>query len=41
MVDWHDLIILGTGVGGAEVAAQAAGKGLDVLAIEQRLVGGE
>ena len=41
MVDRHDLIILGTGVGGAEVAAQAAGKGLDVLAIEQRLVGGE
>ena len=41
MVDWHDLIVLGTGVGGAEVAAQAAGQGLDVLAIEQRLVGGE
>ena len=41
MVDWHDLIVLGTGVGGTEVAAQAAGKGLDVLAIEQRLVGGE
>lgn len=41
MVDWHDLIVLGTGVGGVEVAAQAAGQGLDVLAIEQRLVGGE
>jgi pyruvate/2-oxoglutarate dehydrogenase complex dihydrolipoamide dehydrogenase (E3) component len=41
VVDWHDLIVLGTGVGGAEVAAQAAGQGLDVLAIEQRLVGGE
>ena len=41
MVDRHDLIILGTGVGGAEVAVQAARNGLDVLAIEQRLVGGE
>jgi len=41
VVDRHDLIVLGTGVGGVEVAAQAAGKGLDVLAIEQRLVGGE
>ncbi|MGH7734121.1 MAG: FAD-dependent oxidoreductase, partial [Gemmatimonadales bacterium] len=41
MLDRHDLIVLGAGVGGAEVAAQAAGKGLDVLVIEQRLVGGE
>jgi pyruvate/2-oxoglutarate dehydrogenase complex dihydrolipoamide dehydrogenase (E3) component len=41
VLDRHDLIVLGAGVGGAEVAAQVAGKGLDVLAIEQRLVGGE
>lgn len=41
MADRHDLIVLGAGVGGAEVASQAAGTGLDVLVIEQRLVGGE
>ncbi len=41
MPDRCDLIVLGTGVGGAEVAAQAARGGLDVVAIEQRLVGGE
>jgi pyruvate/2-oxoglutarate dehydrogenase complex dihydrolipoamide dehydrogenase (E3) component len=41
MSDRCDLIVLGTGVAGAEVAAQAARHGLDVLAIEQRLVGGE
>lgn len=41
MADRCDLIVLGTGVGGAEVAEQAARDGLDVLAVEQRLVGGE
>lgn len=41
MSDRCDLIVLGTGVAGAEVAAQAARHGLDVRAIEQRLVGGE
>ena len=41
MADRYDLIVLGAGVGGAEVASQAAGKGFDVLAIEQRLAGGE
>ena len=41
MSDRCDLIVLSTGVAGAEVAAQAARHGLDVLVIEQRLVGGE
>lgn len=40
-MDRHDLIVLGTGVAGVEVAAEAAGAGLDVVAIEERLVGGE
>jgi pyruvate/2-oxoglutarate dehydrogenase complex dihydrolipoamide dehydrogenase (E3) component len=41
VADRYDLIVLGAGVGGAEVASQAAGKGFDVLTIEQRVVGGE
>ena len=37
----HDLIVIGLGPGGEEVAQRAAEGGLDVLAIERRLVGGE
>ncbi|MDQ3940552.1 MAG: NAD(P)/FAD-dependent oxidoreductase [Actinomycetota bacterium] len=37
----HDLIVIGMGVGGEEVAGRAAEAGLDVLAIERRLIGGE
>ncbi|MGH2747617.1 MAG: dihydrolipoyl dehydrogenase family protein [Actinomycetota bacterium] len=39
--DEHDLIVIGMGVGGEEVAGRAAEAGLDVLAIEKKLVGGE
>jgi pyruvate/2-oxoglutarate dehydrogenase complex dihydrolipoamide dehydrogenase (E3) component len=37
----HDLIVIGLGPGGEEVAQRAAEGGLDVLAIDRRLVGGE
>ena len=37
----HDLIVIGLGPGGEEVAKRAAEGGLDVLAIDRRLVGGE
>jgi pyruvate/2-oxoglutarate dehydrogenase complex dihydrolipoamide dehydrogenase (E3) component len=37
----HDLIVIGLGVGGEEVAGRAAEAGLDVLGIERKLVGGE
>ncbi|MEP6477524.1 MAG: NAD(P)/FAD-dependent oxidoreductase [Actinomycetota bacterium] len=37
----HDLIVVGLGPGGEEVAQRAAEAGLDVLAIDRRLVGGE
>jgi len=37
----HDLIVIGMGVGGEEVAGRAAEGGLDVLAVERKLVGGE
>jgi pyruvate/2-oxoglutarate dehydrogenase complex dihydrolipoamide dehydrogenase (E3) component len=37
----HDLIVVGMGVGGEEVAGRAANAGLDVLAVERKLVGGE
>jgi pyruvate/2-oxoglutarate dehydrogenase complex dihydrolipoamide dehydrogenase (E3) component len=37
----HDLIVVGLGPGGEEVAQQAAEAGLDVLGIDHRLVGGE
>ncbi|MEA2433728.1 MAG: hypothetical protein QOG54_1185 [Actinomycetota bacterium] len=37
----HDLIVIGMGVGGEEVAGRAADAGLDVLAVERKLVGGE
>lgn len=36
-----DVVVLGLGVGGESVAAQLAGAGLDVVGIEERLVGGE
>lgn len=41
MADEHDLIVVGLGVGGEEVAGRASQGGLDVLAIERKLVGGE
>jgi len=37
----HDAIVIGMGVGGEEVAGRLADGGLDVLAIERKLVGGE
>ena len=37
----HDLIVIGLGVGGEEVAQRGAEAGLDVLGIDRRLVGGE
>ncbi|MGH2808115.1 MAG: FAD-dependent oxidoreductase, partial [Actinomycetota bacterium] len=37
----HDVIVIGMGVGGEEVAGRVAEAGLDVLAIERKLVGGE
>jgi len=41
MPEAHDLVIVGLGVGGIAVAMQAAERGLDVMALEQGLVGGE
>ena len=37
----HDLIVIGLGPGGEEVAQRAADAGLDVCSIDRRLVGGE
>ena len=37
----HDLIVVGMGPAGEEVAGQAAAAGLDVLGVERKLVGGE
>jgi pyruvate/2-oxoglutarate dehydrogenase complex dihydrolipoamide dehydrogenase (E3) component len=39
--DRHDLVVIGAGVGGLEVAHRAAEAGLDVLVVESGLVGGE
>jgi pyruvate/2-oxoglutarate dehydrogenase complex dihydrolipoamide dehydrogenase (E3) component len=41
MAEPCDLLIIGLGVGGIEVANQAAAGGLSVTAVEQHLVGGE
>jgi pyruvate/2-oxoglutarate dehydrogenase complex dihydrolipoamide dehydrogenase (E3) component len=41
MAEDHDLIVIGMGVGGEEVAGRAASAGMDVAGIEGRLVGGE
>jgi pyruvate/2-oxoglutarate dehydrogenase complex dihydrolipoamide dehydrogenase (E3) component len=41
MAELYDLIVVGLGVGGSEVASQAAAGGLAVAAVEQNLVGGE
>src|SRR5438105_2802654 len=41
MDDRADVIVLGLGVGGGEVAGKLAEAGLDVVGIEHRLVGGE
>jgi len=41
MVEQLDLIVIGMGVGGEEVAGRAAEAGMRVLAIERKLVGGE
>lgn len=41
MSETYDLIVIGMGVGGEEVAGRTAEAGLKVLAIEKNLVGGE
>ncbi len=41
MAEQPDLIVIGMGVGGEELAGQAAEAGLRVLGVERRLVGGE
>ncbi len=41
MTRTHDLVVIGMGVGGEEVAGRAAEAGMDVLGIEHQLVGGE
>jgi pyruvate/2-oxoglutarate dehydrogenase complex dihydrolipoamide dehydrogenase (E3) component len=39
--DEHDVIVIGMGVGGEEVAGRLADADLDVMAVERKLVGGE
>ena len=41
MAETFDLIVIGMGVGGEEVAGRTAEAGLKVLAVEKKLVGGE
>jgi pyruvate/2-oxoglutarate dehydrogenase complex dihydrolipoamide dehydrogenase (E3) component len=41
MVEQLDLIVIGMGVGGEEVAGRAAQAGMRVLGVERKLVGGE
>jgi pyruvate/2-oxoglutarate dehydrogenase complex dihydrolipoamide dehydrogenase (E3) component len=41
MEDWVDVVVVGLGVGGEEVAGRLAEAGLSVVGIEGRLVGGE
>lgn len=41
MAESYDLIVIGMGVGGEEVAGRTADAGLKVLAVEKKLVGGE
>jgi pyruvate/2-oxoglutarate dehydrogenase complex dihydrolipoamide dehydrogenase (E3) component len=41
MAEQPDVIVIGMGVGGEELAGQAAEAGLRVLGVERRLVGGE
>lgn len=41
MAETSDLVVVGLGVAGSEVASQAAAGGLSVTAVEQNLVGGE
>jgi pyruvate/2-oxoglutarate dehydrogenase complex dihydrolipoamide dehydrogenase (E3) component len=40
MAEQPDLIVIGMGVGGEEVASRTAETGMHVLGIERRLVGG-
>jgi pyruvate/2-oxoglutarate dehydrogenase complex dihydrolipoamide dehydrogenase (E3) component len=41
MTDEVDVVVIGLGVGGEEVAGKLAEAGLSVVGIESRLVGGE
>jgi pyruvate/2-oxoglutarate dehydrogenase complex dihydrolipoamide dehydrogenase (E3) component len=41
MAEQVDVVVLGLGVGGEEVAGRLAEAGLEVVGIERRLVGGE